>query len=224
VPRWRLSGIGNAFTAFARRYRLNTGLVEVLDSVLPVAQVDKHWQADRLNIWGGFGQQTAAGINLEGVGLVAANSEVLVHKIEAWIDGGFGSGTAHLFTPLQTYNFAAIGPAIFLPWLQMPYDSKSTPARLPAAFIGAGANAALQTLIVNGTPFTTVGPTYKLTREFATSHRAPEVLWSAQDPPLRLHPQQELVVQATDFNQFPAGTALNVNFYFSEREPQGSVG
>lgn len=218
MPRWALSGISNAYTAFVRRYRLNRPVTEVLDSVIPVAQVDKHWQSDRLNVWGAFGQETGDNVNLSGVGLVAGNNEVLVHRIHAWVTGAIVTPTLHLFTPLQTYNFAAINPGIWLPWLQMAYDDKATPARLPEAFIGSGKNAALQTLVVNGVPFTTVGPVYL---RAVTSFETPPI-WSEQDPPLRLHPQQELVVQTTTAHGF--ANVLNVNFYFSEREAQGNVG
>jgi hypothetical protein len=220
VPRWRQSGIGNAFTAFARRYRLNTGIVEVLDSVIPVAQIDKHWQGDRLDIWGAFGQEIGDGVNLPGVGLVAGDKELLVHRLDVWDGGLTGLTSVHLFTPLQTYDFAAVNPGIWLPWLQTPYDDKATPARLPTAFVGSGKNAALQTLIVNGVPFTTVGPNYNT----APSAFRQQILWAFQDPPIRVHPQQELVVQGTAAAGWTGAHILNVNFYFSEREPQGNVG
>jgi hypothetical protein len=196
----------------------------VLDAVLPVAQVDKHWQSDRLNIWGAFGQSFGDAVNHQAVGLLAGNREVLVHKVEAWVDLSLvGGDPFHMFTPLQGYDSFAIAPVIFLPWLQMGYEGPVQAALLPQAFLLAGRAAALQTILVNGVPFTTIGPSYQhMIRVTSGATRTLITLWSMQDPPLRLLPQQQLVVQSATV--WPLGRILDVNFYFSEREAQGSVG
>lgn len=224
MPRWAQSGIGTALTAFVRRYRLNAPVGEVATGILPVAQVDKHWQSDRLNVWGVFGQRISDGINHSGVGLLAGTREVIVHKVEVWIDSAGANHVFHMFTPLQGYNAFAVLPTIALPWLQMGYQGPVQPVFFPEAFVLAGGAPALQTIIVNGAGFVTTGPVYRWHNAGVVGAipGSPTIIWGFQDPPLRLHPQQEIVVQGATL--FGAGAILNVNFYFSEREPQGNVG
>lgn len=235
MPRWVQSGISNSCAALVRRYRLNAAVTEVLNAVLPVVQVDKHWQSDRLNLWGAFGQfdYTALGAGEHGaVMLVGADDrETLVHRVVAneQVASNIPDTHVHLFSPLQTYNPVLNGPTLYLPWLQGSV-TPSDPAALSRAFVLSGSNPGQQVVVVNGVPQVSIGPVFNckvqnVTVGALTSFTGdnPE-LWSFQDPPLRLLPSQTLAVQGLVPRSGPLAGSLNVSFFYSEREPQGNVG
>lgn len=211
MPRYLQSGVSNAFAALLRRYRTGRGSITgIWDSLVPVVEADRHWQADRLNQYGLITQVTGDGANLTAGMLVAQELEVLVHRITA--SSSPNVADVNLFTPLQTYNPAAINPAIHFPHVQP--ITFNAPAALSRAFGLSGLNAAQQVININGAPHTSVGQ-LRRTGPFA------ELFHEAYDPPIRLHPQTSICVQAT----FPIlGNVLTCNFWYSEREAQGDVG
>lgn len=217
---------GRQLTAFTRRYRLGRYLTNVLGTIIPTAQVDKHWQADTLDVFGLHAQVTgAAGAPFDYIAamLVAQEREVLVHRVNAWaittgavpVDLGF-----HLFTPLQAYDPTIVRTQIWFPWLQPA--TQTDPARLSRAFCLTGGNPVLQTVIINAVPFVSVGPRYRSYGAGVDLDPVPRELWTFQDPPIRLFPFGEMAVQSS--TQPNNTILLNVNFYYSEREAQGGVG
>lgn len=223
MPRWQPSGIANALTAFVRRYRLGTSITDVWTGIIPVAQVDKHWQDDRLDIWGMFvqgGADAGPAPQLLSATLFAQDLEVLVHRVDGWWAGQV-SNRVHLFTPLQTYDPAATNPNVFFPWLQTMVQTGDA-GRLSRAFGIGGYNGAHQVVTVSGTPFTTFGPFSPLHTELTPGGRVHR-FWGFQDPPIRLKPFERLTVQALGQAAFITDV-LGANFYYSEREPQGNVG
>jgi len=121
----------------------------------------------------------------------------------------------HLFTPLQNYNPAAVGPALVFPWLQPVQPPQ--PARLSESVGLVGDAPFLQVVTVNGLPHTSVGP---LMQKGVNSPS--KVHWDSQDPPWRLKPLQLLTFQT--LTQIPVGNSINVSFWFTERDAQGDVG
>lgn len=217
MPSWLRAG--KTFVAFARRWGLNAPPSEVWSGVVPVAQVDKHWTEDRVDLWGLELQQggTAVPGNLASCSIAPGSKEILVHRIGVTYNGSVAARTliAHLFTPLQAYNPAAIGPAIVLPWLQPVQPPE--PGRLAFSFGLVGDAAAFQSVIVNGFPHTSVGPVIQMGVNSPSKQ-----LWIGQDPPIRVKPFQLLTVQT--LVQLPVGNTMNVSFFFTERDSQGDVG
>jgi len=220
VPRWKQAAKNLA--AFSRRWSLNAPAVEVLTGILPTAQVDKHWTNDRLDLYGLFVQVpgTATVGRLGAVSIVAQELEVLVHGIDVWLDANVSTFfSVHLFSPLQTYAPTAINTTLQLPWLQPVQPGE--PGRLSRAFgMGGERDAGLQSVIVNGIAFTTIGPTFQIWGGLVT--RDVNQVWRLQDPPLRLKPFQSMTIQV--LAQMSVGRFLNVNWYYSERTFQGDVG
>lgn len=237
MPRWYQHA--KAFTALRRRYNLNVDPTEFSSGIVPTVEADRHWMDDRLNIWGMFLQAFANGATARyrSCMLVTQRKEALVYRVEAALRGtGYVSYTVgcgcHLFTPLQTYNPVAEGPAIWFPWLQTAVR-EADPGSLPETFGMSGRAVAQQVVVVNGTPYTSVGPVrfapYIDRRGTGAVpvylYADPDVrlVWEFQDPPLRLAPFTELCVQ--DITPFTSATySLDVNFWFCEREDQGRVG
>ena len=217
MPRW--SRAAKVFTAFARRWGLNAPPSEVWTGVIPTAQVDKHWTDDRLDMWGLEMQQTGTAVagNLASCSIVAANKELLVHRIGVTYNGSVAPRTliGHVFTPLQGYNPALVGPALVFPWLQPVRPGE--PARLAAAVGLIGDNPGFQVVIVNGLPHSSVGP---ITQMQVNARSL--VAWSGSDPPYRVKPFQLLTFQS--LTQIPVGNSINISFWFTERAAQGDVG
>lgn len=201
----------------------------MLTGIIPVAEVDRHYTDDRLDLWGAFTQipGTAVANRLGACSLVPQVAEVLVHKIEArYIGIGQGQHPFHLFTPLQAYAPTAINAALVLPWMQPVKPGQ--PGRLSSTiFVTGETDAGLMVVTVNGAPHTAIGPAYTLSSQgialvAAPFSSHPTVLWGFQDPPLRVKPGQQLTVQATA--AIPLNFFLNVNWFYSERVFQGDVG
>lgn len=226
APRWVTTT--KVWAAWSRRHGLNAPAQQILTGILPVAQVDKHWLDDRIELWGLFMQQpgTAVPGRLGACTLLTQRKEAIVHKIEAQltiISASPGTiANVHLFTPIFPYLPTAVNAFIVFPWLQP--ISAPDPGRLARSFGLIGeTDAGLQVVTVDGAPHTSVGPSYSLgTYAAGLVGGRRHVLWSFQDPPLRVKPGQQLTVQLLDV--LPAALALQVNFYFSEREFQGDVG
>lgn len=241
MPRWFTHG--KAFTALRRRYNLNEDAREFLTGLLPVIEADRHWTADRLNLWGIFTQHALPG----GIGPVypaaslhAQRKELLVHRIQATLRiGGSWSSVPgygfHLFSPLQTYVPELNRAAIWFPWAQTMVEPADA-GQLSEGFGLTGDNAAQQVVLVNGVPYTSIGPVgfapWVITFVGATGggyaySAQPELqtLWSFQDPPLRVRPFSALTVQTTSA-MGPSGSiwTLDVNWWYSEREDVGRVG
>lgn len=217
MPRWTRAA--KTFTAFARRWGLNAPPAEVWSGVIPVAQIDKHWIEDRLDMWGLEMQQggTAVAGNLASCSLVAGRKEVLVHRVGVTYNGSVAPRTliGHLFTPLQGYNPAAVVPALVFPWLQPVQPGE--PARLAESVGVIGDAVALQVVIVNGLPHTSIGPVMQM-----GINSPSKVHWDSQDPPYRVKPFQLLTFQS--LTQIPVGNSINISFWYTERDPQGDVG
>ena len=219
MPAWTRAG--KTFVAFARRWGLNAPPAELWTGVVPTAQIDKHWTEDRLDMWGLECQQggTAVAGNLASCSLVAGSKELLVHRVGVTYNGSVAPRTlvGHLFTPLQTYNPAAIGPALVFPWLQPVQPGE--PARLASAVGLVGDAAFLQVVTVNGLPNTSIGP---ITQMQVNARSL--VAWgdNGQDPPYRVKPLQLLTFQS--LLQLPVGNSINISFWFTERDAQGDVG
>jgi hypothetical protein len=159
-------------------------------------------------------------------GLVATVHEVLIHRIEWYMQlVSVFPTTVHLFTPLQTYTPFDVASNAFFAWWQGAANAGDT-GKLGRTFGAGGLGSAHQVVNVNGVPITTFGPSqtgeqflggsWALTRE-------PKQLWGAQDPPFRLKPGAMAVVQGVAVS---AGSSdvLTVNFWYTERAPQGDVG
>lgn len=219
--------------AFRRRWGLNTDPTEILTGVIPTAQVDKHWDSDRLNVWGMFVQ----GEKPRGVGaqhicatLEAQRKELLVYRVDAKLMSMSlaSDNPVHIFSPLQNYNphatsDGAADTTIWFPWLQSMVEQPGDPARMPEAFGLGGYNATMQVVTINGVPFTSVGP-ISGGQSMALDHGS-AVFWEFQDPPLRVRPFATLCVQST--LALTGGSTdwyLNCNFWFVEREDVGRVG
>lgn len=234
MPRWFVHS--KPLVSWRRRWGLNTDPTEMLSGVLPTAQVDKHWDSDRLNIWGIFVQGEklrAAGAQHICATLEAQRKELLIYKVEAWLDvNGFLHTTPiHIFTPLQNYNphatsDAAAATSIWFPWLQSMAEQPGDPARLPEAFGLGGYNAGMQVVTINGVNFTSVGPVSSVNSWVGGGAvERGQVMWNFQDPPLRVRPFSTICVQSA--LAVVGGTLdwyLNVNFWFCEREDVGRVG
>ena len=227
MPTWRPSA--RVFAAWSRRHNLNAPAMEILTGVLPVAEVDKHWTNDRLDLWGLFMQQvgTVTANRLAACTLLAGDLEVLVHKIECQVViVGVTAGNiipVHIFTPLQGYLPTAVNVALVLPWLQTMVRPQD-PGRLARAvgLIGE-TDAGLMVVTVNGAPHVAVGPSYSLSTYAAgMAGGRRHVLWGFQDPPLRLKPFMQLSVQT--LAQMPTSIAIQVNIFYTERVFQGDVG
>jgi len=225
MPFWR--PVSRSLLALRRRYNIDSSLSEMWTGLVNVVQVDHHWQQDTLDIYGLFIQSPAGdGVNLLACSIEAQQREVLVHKIEfSWTGASITGHTVHVFTQLQTYNPYDISSFLSLPWLQTKVRQGDA-GQLGSVFGLSGLGSALQ--VVNVPPFgpiTTIGPTYPSGIVFGTGgafHNKPAVIWDFQNPPIRLKPFQSIVVQEPLFSL--VGSFLNVNFYYSEREPQGDVG
>jgi hypothetical protein len=227
VPDWRTSS--RVWAAWSRRHNLNAPAQEILTGILPVAEVDKHWDNERLDLWGIFMQQvgTATPNRLGAATLLAGQLEVLVHKVEVQlaITGATAGQIApvHLFTPLQAYLPTAINVALVLPWLQTMVRPQD-PGRLSRAvgLIGE-TDAGLMVVTVNGAPHVAVGPSYSInTYAAGMAGGRRHVIWGFQDPPLRVKPFEQLTVQT--LVQIPTSVAIQVNMFYTEREFQGDVG
>lgn len=227
MPLWKAST--RVWAAWSRRHGLNAPAQEILTGIIPTAQVDKHWQNDRLDLWGIFMQQigTATVGRLGACTLLAGQLEVLVHKIECQlVITGVTAGNiipVHLFTPLQGYLPTAVNVALVLPWLQTMVRPQD-PGRLAQAvgLIGE-TDAGLMVVTVNGAPHVAVGPSYSInTYAAGMAGGRRHVLWGFQDPPLRIKPGEQLSVQT--LAQMPTSIAIQVNIFYTERVFQGDVG
>lgn len=232
MPRWTPSG--RITTALQRRYRLNIPLTEILTGILPTVQVDKHYGWDTLGLYGLFVQQSDVGdTGYQSCSLLAQSEELLVHKLEFWcISAATGNPIAtgvHAFTPVSPYNPAMLGTGLYYSWL-------STPSGYGSSFsIGrglgiAGANAALQTVLVSGAPVATIGPSYRQGSVLISGQGGgmadfgPKQIWGFQDPPLRVRPFTMLTLQTTSAWTTPFNLVLNVNFFYTQKEDEGLVG
>lgn len=243
MANWRVHS--KALTAFRRRYRLNVDPTQVLDGILPVAQLDKHWQDDTLNLYGCYCQcvRSNATPRIMGCVLQAGRQEVLVHEVTAWLDPVHALGNSgaafHLMTCHQNYQPVQFNTSIWYPWL-MATTRSDRDLTLAYALGGGGEAGAHQTIL---TPTGVVTCYGKVVPHHLTYTPAPPwahtpvvvnpcggiPVWKFSDPPLRLKPYVALVYQsAVDLEAaFPGlalGLPLNVNFIFSEREDQGDVG
>ena len=227
MPRWVVHS--KPLTAWRRLWGLNTDPTEVLSGVIPTAQVSKHWDSDVFNVWGMYVQgDRAAGAGVDHVAatLEAQRREVLVWRVDAWLErnGGIDVTPLHIFSPLQAYNPTANNTSIWFPWLQTPVEQPADPARLPEAFGLGGHVPGLQVVNINGVPFTCIGPAQSgLVGLFGGARM--QAHWWFQDPPLHVRPFATLAVQ-TVLAVGGAGNlyTLNANFYYSEREDVGRVG
>lgn len=218
-----------SLTAFRRRWRTNRDPSEILSGILPVAEVDKHWTDDRLNIWGLYAQSVGVAANrFLSVVLFTQRKEVLIYRINACLlQLGFPEAEPmHVFTPLQGYNPVLNNATFWLPWLQtglLPGE----PGHLGETFALAGDNAAFQIVVVNGAPHNCIGPVHYGPWWAALGGGAgfsrTQKLWGGDDPPLRIPPFSGVAVQtAAAVNG--VNYTLDVSFYYAEREDQGRVG
>ena len=234
MPRW--IALSQALTSLQRRYRSNAAFSEILTGLLPTVQADRHWVSDTLGVFGLFAQSPGDGINLAAAVLNAPpDRDVLVHKVEFFVDSAFIGNTHslpfHLFTPLAGYDPVAIAPGGFFAWLQMGAPPGAS-ALVGRAFSTVGLAAAHQTVVLNGVPIVTFGPIAQTPRlqsvpgadgvDAGTSGFI-NGFWAFQDPPLRILAGGRLCVQDA-VGVLAIGEFLNVNFWYSEREPQGGVG
>lgn len=221
MPQWVTAS--RVFAAWSRRYRLNAPAQEILTGIIPVAEVDRHYTDDRLDLWGLFTQQlgTATPNRLGACSLVTQEKEALVHRVHVWIQttGATLFVPYHLFTPLQAYDPHQFNPALVLPWLQ-PITS-GVAGRLSRSFGLIGEQDFFQVVTVNGAPHTSIGPANP-GFSAVTQPAPPTEIWTFQDPPIRLRPFTRVTVQS--LVQIPAVGSLNVSFYYTERDDQGPVG
>lgn len=221
MPRWVTAD--RVFAAWSRRWGLNSPAQEMLTGIIPVAEVDRHYTDDRLNLWGIFMQQqgTVIANRLGACSIVTQANEALVHRVDAHFSSALANTSfdCHLFTPLQTYDPHAINPALTLPWLQP--ISFGEPGRLSRTFGLIGEQDFLQVVTVNGAPHVGVGPVLRGISA-GSAGRSGGRLWDFQDPPLRMRPNTQLTVQM--LVQLPVGYFLNCSFYYTERLDQGRVG
>lgn len=232
MPRW--VNHAKALIGLRRRWSVNASFGEILTGVLPVIQVDKVLPTEDQDIYGLFTQALADGVNLPACQLTAQRQDVLVMRIEVFVDAvSQRFPNVHIFTPLQTYDpFDVSLQGIFFPWLQggarPPANDQMAQAtgQLGSTFGAAGIGSALMTVSVNGFPISAIGPVHPLERwtTFVGSGGGENrMIWSMQDPPIRVRPFQSLVVQAPLGGMLGNGTPLNVNWYYSERREQGTV-
>jgi hypothetical protein len=161
----------------------------------------------------------------EACALVSQDFEVLIHQILFWWDPPSATNRpVHIFTPLQNYTPFDVSSSSYFSWLQGPANSQDV-GKLGRAFGVGGLGSALQVVVVNGVPITTIGPTwpYVAVGGFGSVGSLATEMWGYQDPPFRLKPFSLCCVQAVN-GAVPAGQFLNLNFYYSERVPQGDVG
>ncbi len=226
MPRWSFHS--KALTAWRRRWRLNRDPTEILDGILPVAEIDKHWTDDRINLWGLFTQAQGTGANTHLACMITAQTkELLVHRVQysltrsAWPI----AQPVHLFTPLQGYVPTVNNTALHLPWLQTGLRA-GDPGQLSEAFGTSGDNLGLQVVLVNGAPHICIGPITHgpfVAGVIGAACVREERLWTFQDPPIRIAPWTSLCVQMAAVSA-SALDMLNVSFFYSEREDQGRVG
>lgn len=241
MPRWIAHS--KSLAALSRRWRLNVQPSEMLTGVLPVTQIDKSWTSDRLDVFGMLVQQPkdAVNVSIPAVGLRAGSRECLVHRIDWAVHPGgaavesqnadFMGLSFHLFTPNANYNPFALSSGVYFPWMQSRQTVTSI-VTLTDSIGVAGEALAHQTIVVNGVPVVTFGPIqrggsyFPILNGVASTPPTASSFWTFQDPPIRLKPWQNLVVQATGaFNPAQwAGFTLNANFYWSEQDPQGDTG
>ena len=234
MPRW--TPHSKSLAALSRRWRLNVQPSEMLTGVLPTAQIDKSWTSDRLDVFGMLVQHTKDNVQtaIPAVGLRAGSRDCLVHRIDWWISAPpylveFQGLGVHLFTPNSAYNPFALSPGVYFPWLQSRQRVDQIVTLTDSIGIG-GEALAHQTIVVNGTPVVTFGPAqrgaYGVAGTIQFAHQMTDsTFWEFQDPPLRIKPWQNLVVQFTgSFTTVYAGMILNANFYWSEQDPQGDTG
>lgn len=167
--------------------------------------------------------------------LQAGDKEVRVHEVTAWLDHhawAYGGWTYHMMTPHPSYTpWAAYTYGAFYPWLQTRI-SQDRNVQLPDAFGVGGENNALQTVSIDGAPITCLGkalrfPYFSFIGAAGGGYLSPAYVtfWSMQDPPIRIKPYRQLMVQAgTAQAAAQAGMILNVNFIFSEGEFESDVG
>ena len=232
MPRWVAHA--KALIGLRRRWSINNSVGEILTGVLPVVQVDKVYPTEDQDIFGMFCQALGDGVNLGAVLLGAQERDVLVHQVEAWVDAiTTREPTFHMFTPLQTYDpFDAALQNIFFPWFQGaarapandPFGQATGTLGSPIGLGGLG--SALMVVIVNGVPITAIGPVTpyeKWTTFVGAGGGTKRILWSFQDPPIRLRPFQRLCVQCPIGNMLGDSQPLNVNFFYTDRREQGQV-
>lgn len=227
MPRWVAHS--KPLVGWRKRWRLNRDPSEILDAILPTAQVDKHWTDDRLNLFGLYSQAQGPGVATHlACMLTAQNKELLIHRVHCAITRGSFPGIepVHIFTPLQGYNPVQNNTALFLPWLQTGLRT-GEPGQLSEAFGTSGDNLALQVVNVNGAPHTCVGPLWYGPTALNVVGGWGErdvVIWSEQDPPLRIAPFTSVAVQTAQTITTSVLNFLDVSWYYSEREDQGRVG
>ncbi len=210
---------------FQRRWSLNAPLAEVSSGVVPVAVVDKHYGSDEQNLWGMFVQAASNLGQIEACALVAQDREVLIHKIEFWWDPAAAANRpVHIFTPLQAYNPFDAAVNAYFAWWQGKAVAQDI-GQLGGTFGMGGLGTGLQAVIVNMAPVITIGPSFpSLTLgAFGAARQTVQPIWSFQDPPWRLKPFTMACVQSVNA-LVGAGQFLNVNFYYTERLPQGESG
>lgn len=222
MPRWLQHA--RQLAGLQRRWNVNAAFNEISSGVVPVVEVDKHRSSDDSDIYGMFVQAQGNLGQIEACALSSQDLEVLIHRIEFWWDPPSATQRpVHLFTPLQNYTpFDAASNAYFA-WWEGPANSQDV-GKLGRAFGVGGLGTGLQVVNVNGVPITTIGPTLPSIQTGLFGIVAVSAgFWEFQDPPFRLKPFTMACVQsvnalvgATDF--------LNVNFYYSERVPQGDTG
>lgn len=203
--------------------------MEMLTGVIPVAEVDRHWTDDRLDVWGMFTQVpgTAVVNRLGACTILPQAKEILVHRITAQLSSSTSLvHNIHLFTPLQAYAPTALNAALVLPWLQ-PVKPGQAGRLAETIGVTGETDAGLMVVVVNGAPHTAIGPLFVISAlqvglVGTLSAKAPTVLWDYQNPPLRVKPGQQLTVQVT--TQLPNTTLLDVNWWWTERIFQGDVG
>lgn len=236
MANWRVHS--KALTAFRRRWRLNVDPTEMLTGILPVAQVDKHWTDDTLNLYGCFTQHILRNVAPAYACclLQAGRQEVLVHEVTMWLGNHAQSRQGwsyHLMTCHQNYNPVAQDLySIWYPWL-MSSTRSDRDLVLSYALGGSGDVANLQTIGTPTGPVTCYGKTLMVQQIIVPIGGGIDqggglTFWKFSDPPLRLKPYVTLIVQSA-VDQFgiqplTVNLPMNVNFIFSEREEQGDVG
>jgi hypothetical protein len=213
-----------------RRWNVNNPFSEISSGVVPVVEVDKHRAAEDQDIYGMLVQSSVGnGAKLLACALVAQDREVLIHKIDFHYQAlSTILRGVHIFTPLQNYNPFNVNSAAYFAWLQGPANVNDV-GKLGRSFGIGGAGNAHQVVVVNGVPVTTFGPFYQYEYHSVfvlgagfNNEKPNRVLWSHQDPPFRLKPFSMCCVQ--EIWAGAAGDLLDVNFFYSERVPQGDVG
>lgn len=227
MPRWVQHA--KALVGLRRRWSVNSSFGEILNAVMPVVQVDKIVPTEDQDLFGMFVQGVGDGVNITACALAAQARDVLVHKIDFWVDAiTTREPTVHIFTPLQTYDpFDVSLQNIFFPWFQgaaraPPNDPFGQATGTLGDPIGlAGLASGLMSVIVNGVAITAIGPTYPFIVGSGGGEARP--IWGFQDPPIRVRPFQRLCVQTTIGNMLGLNQPLNVSFWYSDRREQGQV-